>query len=70
MKFSKRVLWKLKNKNKTLKPNIYKNRGHCVKDIKFNNLEDTIHMVLADNEFKILQEEVEEMGVNVSIVTK
>lgn len=24
MKFSKRVLWKLKNKNKTLKPNIYK----------------------------------------------
>jgi large subunit ribosomal protein L18 len=25
MKFSKRILWKLKNKNKTLKPNIYKN---------------------------------------------
>jgi len=24
MKFSKRVLWKLKNKNKTLKPNRYK----------------------------------------------
>jgi large subunit ribosomal protein L18 len=24
MKFSKRILWKLKNKNKTLKPNIYK----------------------------------------------
>lgn len=24
MKFSKRVLWKLKNKNKTLKPNLYK----------------------------------------------
>ena len=50
--------------------NIYKNRGHCVNDVEFKNSEDTIHTVLADNEFKILQEEVEEMGVNVSIVTK
>jgi REP element-mobilizing transposase RayT len=50
--------------------NIYKNRGHCLNDVEFNNSEDTIHTVLADDEFKILQEEVEEMGVNVSIVTK
>jgi hypothetical protein len=50
--------------------NIYKSKGHSVNDVEFNNSEDTIHMILADNEYKILQEEVKEMGVNVSIVTK
>jgi hypothetical protein len=29
-----------------------------------------VHTILADNEFQVLQDEIEEMGINVHIVTK
>jgi hypothetical protein len=50
---------------------IYQGRGHAVEDIEFvNGEENPIHTMLADNEFQALQQDVEELGVNVHVVTK
>ena len=41
-------------------------------DLKSMNQEEgqAVHTILADNEFQVLQDEIEEMGINVHIVTK
>jgi hypothetical protein len=50
--------------------NIYKSRGHQVNDLEFTNQEEVVNPILADNEFKPLQEDIKEMGVNVHLVSK
>lgn len=50
--------------------NIYKSRGHQVNDLEFTNQEEVVNTILADNEFKPLQEDIKEMGVNVHLVSK
>ncbi len=50
---------------------MYQGRGHSVEDIEFQNAEENpIHSMLADSEFQALRQDVEEMGVNVHVVTK
>ncbi len=53
---------------------IYKGKGHEVKDLEFiteeSSQDQSVHTILADNEFQVLQDKIEEMGINVNIVTK
>jgi len=51
---------------------VYKGKGHEVNDIKFEEDEDEmpIHTIMADNEFQALKEDLEEMGMNVHVVSK
>jgi hypothetical protein len=50
---------------------IYQGRGHLVEDLEFvSGEENPIHTILADNEFQALRQDIEELGVNVHVVTK
>ena len=51
--------------------NISKGKGHEVNNAEFLDTDDTpIHMLLADNEFHSLKEEIENDGVQVHVVSK
>ncbi len=50
--------------------NVYRNRGHRVEEVDFTEWNNPIHTLLADNEFQMLKDEIEEIGVNVNIVVK
>jgi hypothetical protein len=51
--------------------NISKGKGHEVNNVEFLDTDDTpIHMLLADNEFHSLKEEIENDGVQVHVVSK
>jgi hypothetical protein len=49
---------------------VYKGRGHIVEIIEFNAQSNPLHMILADDEFHILQEDLENESVQVTIVSK
>jgi len=52
---------------------VYKSKGHCVKDLEFSTDDEgnqSIHTILVDNEFRVLQDEIERLGVGVMIVSK
>jgi hypothetical protein len=49
---------------------IYHGKGHVVQDMEFEEIERPIHTLLADNEFQALKDDLEEMGMNVHVVTK
>ncbi len=50
--------------------NLYRNRGHEIKELDFNVQGQPIHTILVDNEFQVLKEEIETLGVNVNVVSK
>jgi hypothetical protein len=50
--------------------NLYRNRGHEIKELDFNVQGQPIHMILVDNEFQVLKEEIETLGVNINVVSK
>jgi retron-type reverse transcriptase len=50
--------------------NVYKSRGHNINEMEFVNQQEVINTILADNEFQALQEEIEEIGINVHLVSK
>ncbi len=49
---------------------IYQGRGHKVDELEFMDKDIPVHTILADNEFRALQEDIEELGVNVHVVSK
>jgi hypothetical protein len=50
--------------------NLYRNRGHEIKELDFNVQGQPIHTILVDNEFQVLKEEIETLGVNINVVSK
>jgi hypothetical protein len=50
--------------------NVYKSKGHTVEEVEFSQVNDNIHTILADNEFEMLREEIEERGIKVNISAK
>lgn len=48
---------------------IYQGRGHEISDVEFSGQDVPVHTILADNEFQALKNDVEELGINVHIVT-
>jgi len=51
---------------------IYKGKGHSLDQIEFeeDEQEKPIHTIMADNEFQALKEDLEEIGMNVHVVSK
>ncbi len=49
---------------------IYQGRGHKVGELEFMDKDIPIHTILADNDFRALQEDIEELGVDVHVVSK
>jgi hypothetical protein len=49
---------------------VYQGRGHRIENVEFLNEEVPVHTILADNEFQALRDDIEELGINVHIVTK
>jgi hypothetical protein len=49
---------------------IYKGQGHSMEMIEFNVRSNPMHTILADNEFQVLREYLEDEGVHVDIVSK
>jgi hypothetical protein len=49
---------------------LYQGRGHEIKKLDFKGKEESIHTILADNEFSGLKESGEEWGIDVHIVSK
>jgi hypothetical protein len=50
--------------------NLYNRRGHKINKMEFNAKEDEIHMILADTEFQVLQNNIEDLGISLNIVLK
>jgi hypothetical protein len=51
---------------------IYKGKGHSLDQIEFeeDEQENPIHTIMADNEFQALKEDLEDIGMNVHVVSK
>ncbi len=49
---------------------IYQGRGHVAHELEFVDRYIPVHTILVDNEFQALREGMEELGVNVHVVTK
>ncbi len=49
---------------------IYQGRGHEIGEVEFGEQEVPVHTILADNEFQALREDIEELGINVHVVSK
>jgi len=47
--------------------NVYKSKGHKIEEMEFSQFNNDIHIILADNEFKMLRKEIEENGIKVNI---
>jgi hypothetical protein len=49
---------------------IYQGGGHEISNVEFSGQDVPVHTILADNEFQALKDDVEELGINVHVVTK
>ncbi len=49
---------------------IYKGKGHVVDEMAFNEYNNPVHTILADNEFDALRQEVEKCGTRMNITAK
>lgn len=49
---------------------LYKSRGHQMEKLEFDERDNPVHTILADNEFYALREELENEGVSVNVVAK
>lgn len=50
--------------------NLYKGRGHFIKKMDFSQWNNPVHMILGDNEFVSLREDIESCGTRVYITAK
>jgi hypothetical protein len=50
--------------------NVCKSKGHKVEEMEFSQVNNDIHTILADNEFEMIREEIEESGIKVKISAK
>jgi len=50
--------------------NVYRSKEHTVEEVEFSTSRNEIHTILADDEFKMLREDIEDYGVKANIVTK
>jgi len=52
---------------------IYQGKGHKIQNIEFNKEDEkgeSIHSLIADNEFQLLRDDIEGMGIEVNIISK
>ncbi len=52
---------------------IYQGKGHKIQNIEFNKEDEkgeSIHSLIADNEFQLLRDDIEGMGIEVNIMSK
>jgi hypothetical protein len=49
---------------------LYRGRGHTVEEVEFTEVEMPIHTLMADNEFQVLKEEIEDYGIYAHVVAK
>jgi hypothetical protein len=50
--------------------NLYKGQGHKIDTMEFNAAEEEVHTILADNEFQVLRDDIEELGIQLNVVAK
>jgi hypothetical protein len=50
--------------------NLFRGRGHVVEEVEFLEYQNPVHMVLADNEFIVLKEDLENIGICLNIAAK
>jgi hypothetical protein len=50
--------------------NLYKGQGHTINKMEFNAEDEEIHTILADNEFQVLRDDIEELGIQMNVVSK
>ena len=50
--------------------NLYKGRGHVVEEVEFSEYLNPIQTVFADNEFIVLKEDLENIGIHLNIAAK
>jgi hypothetical protein len=50
--------------------NVYRSKGHTVEEVEFSTSRNEIHTILADDEFKMLREDIEDYGIKANIVAK
>jgi hypothetical protein len=50
--------------------NLYKGKGHTVEEVEYNEYNNPVHTILADNEFKALQKDVESSGTKMNVTAK
>jgi hypothetical protein len=50
--------------------NLFRRRGHKINEMEFNVKEEEIHTILADNESQALRDDIEDLGINLNIVSK
>jgi hypothetical protein len=49
---------------------VYQSKGHSIEHLEFNQQQNPIHTLLADNKFQVLKEEIKELGTQVNVVVK
>jgi hypothetical protein len=47
--------------------NVYKGKGNVVKELEFTEWNKPVHMILADNEARVLKEEIKNCRTRVNI---
>ena len=50
--------------------NVYRSKGHTIEEVELIEREHEIHTILADNEFELLRQDIEEYGPKVNISSK
>jgi hypothetical protein len=56
--------------------NVYKSKGHTIDNVEYNvgfqfeEQEEPIHTILADNEFQALKDDIQDLGMDVHVVSK
>jgi hypothetical protein len=50
--------------------NLFRGRGHVVEEVEFSEYQNPVHTVLADNEFIVLKEDLENIGIRLNIAAK
>jgi hypothetical protein len=50
--------------------NLYNGRGRVVDEMEYSEYNNSVHTILADNEFEILRQEIESYGTKVNVTAK
>jgi len=50
--------------------NLYKGKGHTVEEVEYNEYNNPVHTILADNEFETLRQDVESSGTKMNVTAK
>jgi len=47
--------------------NLFRGRGHVVEEVEFSDYQNPVYTFLADNEFILLKEDLENIGIHLNI---